>query len=303
MSYSIKNTGTGTKGKCPKCGATVDVTRRYCTKCGALLQDPVETGSDALAGYSEDRQSVNKAEDAQQGKQGMFSSLKQLFSRKNKDSVQLNSAVEIENKFKEGSSDGGDGSCPQCSSVVSRGQRFCLVCGYEFTEASGSLDVVEEEEAPLTTNMESSWGFGGEREPADNDDERFTTVLSQEYDEATTVLDDGLSIITRLVRVRTGESYDLDLPSVVGKGSAVDCQIIGNSAISRQHVKIEQTASDSGVYKLSVLGATNKTLVDGVVIATGNSTGISDGQVITLADEDFEFRILESSLGSPTAAG
>ena len=233
----------------------------------------------------------------------MFSSLKQLFSRKNKDSVRPNSAVAIVDKFKEDSSDGGNGSCPQCSNAVSRDQRFCLVCGYEFTEASGSLDVVEEEEAPLTTNMESLCGFGDEQEPTDDDDERFTTVLSQEYEEVTTVLDDDPLIITRLVRVRTGESYDLDLPSVVGKGSAADCQIIGNSAISRQHIKIEQTASDSRVYKLSVVGTTNKTLVDGVLIATGNSTGISDGQVITLADEDFEFRILESSLDSSTTTG
>lgn len=96
-----------------------------------------------------------------------------------------------------------------------------------------------------------------------------------------------------LERQRTLESYRLRLPCVVGKGTAADCRIGGNTTISRQHARIffEQTDSSYARVLIEDLGSLNKTKVKGQDLAPHQPVELEDGTMISLSDETFVVRI------------
>ena len=130
--------------------------------------------------------------------------------------------------------------------------------------------------------------------------DEVTSVLDEKQafpdmgnDEQTTVL--GPTLAVTLERQRTGETYKLDLPSVIGKGSAADCRITNNTAISRRHIRImaDETTGGTPHIVMEDLGSLNKTRLNGDPISRGVPRALLDGDTITLADETFVVHIHE----------
>lgn len=93
-----------------------------------------------------------------------------------------------------------------------------------------------------------------------------------------------------LRRLRTGEKIMIVRNEfVLGKEpSQTDYCIIGNSAISRMHAIILQKGAG---YAISDKNATNGTFVNGMKVVPFQRMELKDGDMIRLADEDFEFRL------------
>ena len=130
--------------------------------------------------------------------------------------------------------------------------------------------------------------------------DEITSVLDEEKafpnmgnDEQTTVL--GPTLAVTLERQRTGETYRLDLPCVIGKGSAADCRIANNTAISRRHLRIMSDETTGGTPHIVVedLGSLNKTRLNGDPISRGVPRALLDGDTLTMADETFVVHIHE----------
>ena len=93
-----------------------------------------------------------------------------------------------------------------------------------------------------------------------------------------------------LIRKKNGRQTFIDKPVfTIGKDSLhANLCISDNGAISRTHAIIR--VKDNGVY-LEDCNSTNGTYVDNRRIVAGQSVKLSDGSVIKLADEEFEYRI------------
>lgn len=129
--------------------------------------------------------------------------------------------------------------------------------------------------------------------------EEMTTVLDEEepfssgMDDATTVL--GAQLAVSLTRERTGERLALTLPCVVGKGSAADCRLAGNTAISRRHLRVLEDPSSTGSPRVLVedLGSLNGTRLNGDALAKGVARAVLDGDRLMIADEAFVVHVDE----------
>lgn len=129
--------------------------------------------------------------------------------------------------------------------------------------------------------------------------DEITSVLDEDMghgmgnDEQTTVLASTLQVT--LERKRTGETYQLNLPCVVGKGSAADCRIPNNTAISRRHVRISSDETTGGAPHVVVedLGSLNKSQLNGDPLKSGIPRALLDGDLLTLADESFLVHVRE----------
>lgn len=119
-----------------------------------------------------------------------------------------------------------------------------------------------------------------------------TTVFQQEEQ------DNPMSVETyaHLLRRRTGETIAVTSPEfVLGKDpSQTDYCIEGNSAISRSHAAILCTL---GKYAVADRNATNGTYVNGSKLAPFQKAAIQEGDILRLADEEFEFHIAPEKVG------
>lgn len=117
-----------------------------------------------------------------------------------------------------------------------------------------------------------------------------TTVLN------TTVMDNPiqeknvLKICPVLTRLKTGERIQINKNSfLIGKASEqVDYYISGNPGISRIHICIKCMRDG---YYVQDLKTTNGTYVDGIKVSWDRDIKLSDGCMIKMADEEFEFRL------------
>ena len=114
-----------------------------------------------------------------------------------------------------------------------------------------------------------------------------TTVLGQSAGE-TTVLSRNVNGGT-LIRKRTGESISINAENfVIGREPKnVNYCIADNTSISRSHVKLTVR---NGVTYLADLGAANGTFVNGVKAMPRQEIALKNGDKITLADEDLEYK-------------
>lgn len=117
-----------------------------------------------------------------------------------------------------------------------------------------------------------------------------TTVLN------TTVMDNPiqeknvLKICPVLIRLKTGERIQINKNSfLIGKANEqVDYYISGNPGISRIHICIKCMRDG---YYVQDLKTTNGTYVDGIKVSWDRDIKLSDGCMIKMADEEFEFRL------------
>lgn len=115
-----------------------------------------------------------------------------------------------------------------------------------------------------------------------------TSVLSQDAGE-TTVLSKNVNGGT-LVRKRNGETVKINAETfVIGRErKTANYCISDNSSISRTHVKL--TVRD-GVTYLSDMNTANGTFVNGSRVMPRQEIALKNGDKITLADEDLEYKI------------
>lgn len=113
-----------------------------------------------------------------------------------------------------------------------------------------------------------------------------TTVFRQESDLRMTV---DRPVLGCLIRRKTGEKIEITQNEfVLGKDpSQTDYCVSGNSAISRAHAVIIFSGKSAGVTDKN---ATNGTFVNGTRVAPFQQTPLKEGDVLRLADEEFEFR-------------
>lgn len=276
-----------TASHCWQCGARVGAGQRYCTACGAVLARPASRGSVSAS----ERLSTPSASTGEVGRErGAKRLFGGLFKRKDRTAGKTGSSAD----------DGHVGGalqtpvdprptlCPQCKSPVAPGRKFCMECGYDLRGLAKGPALGS------TGRMTGGYAGDGQDEGEGEDEDEATSILnvSPGMDEATTLLVEEPAVpAARLVRLNTGQSYDLELPAVVGKGTAADCVIEGNNAISRKHASFDLDPDDPSACIMTVLGATNPTRLEGAVIEAGESARVVDGQTLTFADEDFEFHL------------
>ena len=97
--------------------------------------------------------------------------------------------------------------------------------------------------------------------------------------------------ISCLVRIKTGENIQI-VGNVfkIGKDPAtVDYVITGNKAVSRFHAKIY---NKQGVYYIEDNNSTNKTYVDGIMLAPNEQKLLIKGMIINIAGEEFQYNII-----------
>lgn len=75
-----------------------------------------------------------------------------------------------------------------------------------------------------------------------------------------------------------------EFPALVGKGSAANVRIGGNTAISRVHASIAFLGTG---FSIEDKASTNGTGINGNALAPGERVKLNDGDRITLGDEDF----------------
>ncbi len=121
------------------------------------------------------------------------------------------------------------------------------------------------------------------------------TVLLRSEEEAGTVLlqEEGTVLLSQpditayLQRKRTGEQVLIQGSAFyIGKDAAADYSIRDNKAISRRHAVI---CCNGNSYFLRDENSTNHTYLNGRMIDSGCMEALSEGDVIRLADEEFEF--------------
>lgn len=116
-----------------------------------------------------------------------------------------------------------------------------------------------------------------------------TTVLSSNAGE-TTVLSRNAVNGGTLIRKRSGESITISSEQfVIGRDrKSVNFCIADNTSISRNHVRLTVR---NGVTYLTDLNAANGTFVNGVKAMPRQEIALKNGDKITLADEDLEYKI------------
>ncbi|MBE5885264.1 MAG: FHA domain-containing protein [Lachnospiraceae bacterium] len=119
-----------------------------------------------------------------------------------------------------------------------------------------------------------------------------TTVFQQDDADSMELYSGNTGKHAYLIRKRTCEKIIISEDEfVLGKdASQTDYCINGNSAISRAHAVIIYKNSQ---YDVSDKNATNGTFVNDVKVAPFQKASLKDGDILRLADENFEFRIGE----------
>lgn len=116
-----------------------------------------------------------------------------------------------------------------------------------------------------------------------------TTVFQQE-DDSIELFSESQKQNAYLIRKRTGEKILItEREFVLGKdASQTDYCITGNSAVSRAHAVIICKDLD---FEVADKNATNGTYVNDIKVAAFQKSPLKDGDILKLADENFEFRV------------
>lgn len=128
-------------------------------------------------------------------------------------------------------------------------------------------------------------------------DEEGTALLTE--DDGTTLLDQNSNWTSTspvyqrfpyLIRCSSGERIDINKPAFrLGKERQyVDYFITNNNAVSRSHADI---ITRGNRYFVIDLNTTNYTYINGRIIPPNSETEIYDGNILKLANEEFEFHV------------
>ena len=108
-----------------------------------------------------------------------------------------------------------------------------------------------------------------------------------EADPTPTGSDSGTTLLIPTVTLlrTTGKRYTIsNVPATLGKGSAADVLVEGNEAISRVHARILYAGDQ---FVVEDMGSSNKTYINGDVLAPHDPVALRDGDTLRLANEEF----------------
>lgn len=146
------------------------------------------------------------------------------------------------------------------------------------TQEAGTAEM--EKELPWYSGKIEMGGIGGNEQSKSFSDASREIFLRSAVPES-----DGEAV---LLRRKSGEKYPVAASGViVGKALDADIVIAGNAAISRRHAEIVK--KDSRCYYISDLNSVNHTWVNGDIVGPGGEHPLETGDIIRLADEEFEF--------------
>lgn len=111
-----------------------------------------------------------------------------------------------------------------------------------------------------------------------NDDDMATMVYQEEAPKPACTV----------IRMSNNEEFTIETSAILGRGSAADVRITGNSYIGRAHAKI---TSEEGAFFIEDLGSANHTRVNGEQLDERVPTPLYDGDVVELAKEEFAVSI------------
>lgn len=153
---------------------------------------------------------------------------------------------------------------------------------YEHYDESASEDDYEE-----TTMLEDDY----EETTMLEDDYEETTMLVDDYEETSILLEEDIQY-PYLIRKSNDEKVLLDKPAFrIGKEeSYVDYFVQNNPAVSRSHADVITRGERYFVYDHN---STNKSYINDVMLPVKVETEIFDGDILKLANEEFEFHISE----------
>lgn len=158
-----------------------------------------------------------------------------------------------------------------------------------------SVPDIAKQDAQNRINAYQSGKIGQIPERQNNFGNMGTSALGAVPQNGTTVLGGGIvnrgSVISGSLIRKSNKKTDLidKSPFIIGKDALhVNLCINDNGAISRMHAKIE-TRPD-GVY-IEDCNSTNGTHVNGRRVIEGQPVKLADGDIIKLADEEFEYHI------------
>lgn len=118
-------------------------------------------------------------------------------------------------------------------------------------------------------------------------DEGTTLLVSNEPE--TTIASSHISH-AYLVRRKDGQRVDVDKDTfIVGKSAACDYTIVGNSAVSRQHIRIIKKL---GSFYMIDSNSTNRTFINGALVEYNREYKLNNGDCIKLANEELDFHII-----------
>ncbi|MBR2401424.1 MAG: FHA domain-containing protein [Lachnospiraceae bacterium] len=122
------------------------------------------------------------------------------------------------------------------------------------------------------------------------EDEGGTTLLSyDDEDEGGTTLLTQYQPVAKLYRRRSMQEYEIHgYEFKVGKNTMADCCITDNKAISRTHATILQRGME---YVIRDENSTNRTYLNERMLEPGREELLQSGDVIRLADEEFNFYV------------
>jgi hypothetical protein len=159
--------------------------------------------------------------------------------------------------------------CSKCGAKNTVGSNYCAACGNKI--------------GTIPNKPESN--------PAERKNQnRGTTVLGA-VNGGTVVLgydEPDEPVYPRLIRKKTGESFSIDKPvfRIGTEQPYCDLFISDNTYISRSHADI---ITRDGRYYIVDKNSTNRTFVDGKVVARQTEVEVYDGTLIKLANEEFDF--------------
>jgi hypothetical protein len=191
--------------------------------------------------------------------------------------------------------------CTACGYMNDSDARFCVDCGNDlkvekkevnsttYTPIPIDIDDKSQKDLIIPDKLQVRNPTGRPETQSFNE----TTVLGADNVYGTTVLSDeelNEPSYPYLIRKKTGEKIILDKPVYrIGKEkSYVDYFVVDNGAVSRSHADF---ISSNGKFFVQDKNSTNKTYINGIAIPINKEVEIFDGQIISLANEEFMFMV------------
>lgn len=124
-----------------------------------------------------------------------------------------------------------------------------------------------------------------------DDSDQPTMVIDDEGDDTPTMVyeEEPRHPICMLRRVSTGENMRVEnYPATVGRGSDAALRVSGNRYVGRIHARISERG---GQLYVADQGSANHTYLNGMVLSPYEDVQLSDGDVLSLAKEEFRVTI------------
>ncbi len=199
----------------------------------------------------------------------------------------------------------GTVKCPACGRENAATSRFCLGCGHPLSDGPAKAPApVHAAPAPVapaapTPAPQSAPAAPAPKPaapapqpqpaapaPAPAAPAPFSAPEPGEAS-APTGSDAGTTLLVPTVALlrSNGKRYTIsNVPATLGKGSAADVLIEGNEAISRVHARILYAGDQ---FVVEDMGSSNKTYINGDVLAPHDPVALRDGDTLRLANEEF----------------